>query len=46
MELVYQYSGLGLLYWFVLITVLAITASWFPARKAIQTSVRESLVYV
>lgn len=45
-ELVYDFSGQGILYWLVIITVLSIIASWFPAQKAAQTSVRESLAYV
>ncbi|MFC1976040.1 ABC transporter permease [Chloroflexota bacterium] len=45
-ELVYQFSGRGVLYWLVIVTVLAIIASWFPAQRAAQTSVRESLAYV
>jgi putative ABC transport system permease protein len=45
LELVYQYSQLGVLYWFMIITVLAVAASWFPAQKAAQTSVRASLAY-
>jgi putative ABC transport system permease protein len=45
-ELVYQFSSLGVLYWLVIVTILAIIASWFPAQKAAQTSVRESLAYV
>jgi putative ABC transport system permease protein len=45
-ELVYQVSTAGIGYWLVIITVLAVMASWFPAQKAAQTSVRESLAYV
>lgn len=45
-ELVYRYSGTGIVAWFIIITILAIIASWFPAQKAAQTSVRESLAYV
>ncbi len=45
-ELVYQVSTAGVWSWLVIITVLAVTASWFPAQKAAQTSVRESLAYV
>lgn len=44
-ELVYQFSMAGIGYWLVIITVLAVIASWFPARKAAQTSVRDSLAY-
>jgi putative ABC transport system permease protein len=45
-ELAFQFSGAGVLYWLAIMTVLAIIASWFPAQKAAQTSVRESLAYV
>lgn len=45
-ELIFQTSGAGVLYWFIIITVLSILASWFPAQKAAQTSVWESLAYV
>jgi putative ABC transport system permease protein len=45
-ELVYQISNAGVWYWLVIITILAVIASWFPAQKAAQTSVRESLAYV
>ncbi len=45
-ELVYQVSWVGIGYWLITITVLAVIASWFPAQKAAQTSVRESLAYV
>ena len=46
MELVYQPSSAAIFYWFIIITILAIIASWFPAQKAAQMSVRESLTYV
>lgn len=45
-ELIYQVSPVGFAYWLAIITVLAVVASWFPAQKAAQTSVRESLAYV
>jgi putative ABC transport system permease protein len=45
-NLVYQYSEIGVLVWFVVITILTVIASWFPAQKAAQTCVRESLAYV
>lgn len=45
-ELVYQFSTWGVWYWLGIITVLAVIASWFPAQKAAQTSVRESLAYI
>lgn len=44
-ELIYQVSPIGFLYWLVIVTILAVIASWFPAQKAAQTSVRESLAY-
>ncbi|MCB0194408.1 MAG: FtsX-like permease family protein [Anaerolineae bacterium] len=44
-ELIYRFSEAGVLYWFAIVTVLAAIASWFPASKAAQTSVRESLMY-
>jgi len=45
-ELIYQISPIGFLAWLVIVTILAVIASWFPAQKAAQTSVRESLAYV
>jgi putative ABC transport system permease protein len=45
-DLVYQISAPGAWSWLIIITILAIIASWFPAQKAAQTSVRESLAYV
>jgi len=44
-KLVYRFSTDGVLYWFLIITILAVLASWFPAQKAAQTSVRDSLSY-
>ncbi len=44
-ELVYIYKPTGALYWLIIITLLAIVASWLPARRATRISVRESLVY-
>jgi putative ABC transport system permease protein len=44
-DFTYGYSPLSLLYWFVIITVLAVFASWTPAKQAIDVSVRESLSY-
>lgn len=46
LELIYQMSPPGFLYWLVIVTILAVVASGFPAQKAAQTSVRESLAYV
>jgi putative ABC transport system permease protein len=44
-DIVYQFSTNGVLVWLIVITILSIIASWFPAQKAAQTSVRESLMY-
>lgn len=44
-DFTYVYSPLSLLYWFVIVTVLAVFASWTPTRQAIAVSVRESLSY-
>ncbi|HRV91898.1 MAG TPA: FtsX-like permease family protein, partial [Anaerolineae bacterium] len=44
-ELIYRFSETGVWYWFGVVTILAAVASWFPANKAAQTSVRESLMY-
>ncbi len=43
--LVYHYTPRGAIYWLVAITVLAVIASFFPARGATRISVRESLAY-
>lgn len=43
--LVYNYTPNGALYWLVIITVLSIGASYFPARGATHVSVRASLAY-
>ena len=43
--LAYQFSFQGPLIWLGIITVLAILASVFPARRASRVSVRESLSY-
>ncbi|MEM8859358.1 MAG: FtsX-like permease family protein [Chloroflexota bacterium] len=43
--LAYQFSFMGPLIWLAIITVLAILASIFPARRASRVSVRESLSY-
>jgi putative ABC transport system permease protein len=45
MNLVYIYRPTGAVYWLVIITVLSIAASWFPARAATRISVRDSLAY-
>jgi putative ABC transport system permease protein len=44
-QLSYQFSPLGAIIWLVLITMLALIASSFPARNAAKVSVRESLSY-
>jgi putative ABC transport system permease protein len=44
-EIVYRFSPMGALLWLVIIVVLSIIASWFPARSAIRISVRQSLAY-
>ncbi len=44
-EIVYRYTPLGALYWLGIVTILAIAASWLPARGATRVSVRESLAY-
>jgi putative ABC transport system permease protein len=44
-ELIYRFTLWGPLYWLSIVIVLAIVASWFPARQATQISVRESLAY-
>jgi len=44
-ELSFNYSVTSIWIWLVIITVLGIVASWFPARGAIRVSVRESLSY-
>ncbi len=45
LDLVYKYTPLGAILWFVIITVLSILASFLPARGATRVSVRESLAY-
>jgi putative ABC transport system permease protein len=44
-QLSYQFSPIGAVIWLVLITLLAVVASSFPARSAAKISVRESLTY-
>jgi putative ABC transport system permease protein len=44
-QLSYQFSPIGAVIWLVLITLLAVVASSFPARSAAKVSVRESLTY-
>jgi putative ABC transport system permease protein len=44
-DIVYTYTPAGALYWLVIVTVLAVVASWLPARGATRISVNESLAY-
>ena len=44
-DFTYAYSPLGLFYWFIIVTLLAVIASWAPIKQAIGVSVRESLSY-
>lgn len=44
-EIIFDYSEPSIIYWFAIITVLAVAASWGPAQGAIQVSIRESLSY-
>jgi putative ABC transport system permease protein len=44
-ELIYKYTPMGMIVWFIIITILSILASWLPARGATRISVRESLAY-
>lgn len=44
-DFTYVYSPLSLILWFIIVTVLAVFASWTPTRQAIDVSVRESLSY-
>ena len=44
-KIVYQFTPLGALGWLVIVVILAIGASWFPARSATRISVRKSLAY-
>lgn len=45
-DIVFNYTLTGPLYWLVIVTILAVIASWFPAHNATQISVRESLAYL
>lgn len=42
---VYHYSLPGVWIWLAIVIVLSLLASWLPARRATQISVRESLAY-
>jgi putative ABC transport system permease protein len=44
-EIVYNYTPVGPLYWLGIITVLSFVASLLPARGALRVTVRESLAY-
>lgn len=44
-QLVYHFTPTGILLWLVIMVILSIVASWFPARNATRVSVRESLAY-
>ena len=44
-EQIFQYSISAIWSWLAIVTILAIIASWFPARNASSMSVRESLNY-
>ncbi len=44
-EIIYQFSLAGPGLWLGIISLLAVIASWFPARRATRISVRESLAY-
>ena len=45
LDIIYKYQPTGAILWFVIITILAVLASWLPARGATRISVRESLAY-
>lgn len=45
LDLLFKYSPVGAVMWLVIITILSVLASWFPARGAVKISVRESLAY-
>ena len=42
---VYHYASDGVWLWLAIVVALALLASWLPARRATQVSVRESLAY-
>ncbi len=44
-SIVHRYTLTGAVAWLGIITILSIAASFFPARRAMQTSVRESIAY-
>ena len=43
--LLFRFDPTGPLLWLVVVTVLAVVASWWPARRATHVSVRASLAY-
>jgi putative ABC transport system permease protein len=45
LDIIYHYTPVGAVLWFIIITILSILASWLPARSATRISVRESLAY-
>lgn len=44
-EILYRFTFFGPSLWLLIICILAILASWFPARNAARVSVRASLAY-
>ncbi|MEW5958767.1 MAG: FtsX-like permease family protein [Chloroflexota bacterium] len=44
-EIGFDYSVTSVWVWLIIITVLGVAASWFPAKGAVKVSVRESLSY-
>lgn len=41
-ELIYHYTPAGALYWLLIITILSVAASWWPARRAMRITVHET----
>jgi putative ABC transport system permease protein len=44
-DIIFKYTPTGPFYWLIMVTILAVIASWFPAHRAARISVRESLAY-
>jgi ABC-type lipoprotein release transport system permease subunit len=44
-DIMSQFTMVGAILWLVIVIVLSIAASWFPARGATRISVNESLAY-
>ena len=44
-DIIFKNTFTGALYWLVIVTILAVIASWFPAYRATRISIRESLAY-